>query len=249
MKFIKKLRIGIPILEAWKKQEEETLIRLYKSKRTDAAWKHLPSKPSTPPNGKIDYNKRELKGSLNSEQGFICCYCQRRIGDREFDHDIEHLIPKSTDPEKYTFNYSNVCISCKYEPYVNHQNESKVKRPLNNATCNEARGNSPLLIFPTNKDIETKFRYAEDGKIYGINSESEEAIKLLNLNAGRLIKLRMNAIEAATQVDIMDERIADVNILKSRLNFYSLKKNDKHTEFRQAILFAISIKLGKNLFR
>lgn len=46
-----------------------------------------------------DYEYFMLKKSLVEEQGFICCYCERRIGANKklTDCDIEHFMPRNPD--------------------------------------------------------------------------------------------------------------------------------------------------------
>lgn len=58
----------------------------------------------------LGYSKQALKKMLLEEQGYICCYCGKRI---ELNHHsvIEHLYPKSLDKEQ-TFKYSNLLASC-----------------------------------------------------------------------------------------------------------------------------------------
>ncbi|QSV71285.1 MAG: TIGR02646 family protein [Aphanizomenon flos-aquae KM1D3_PB] len=50
-----------------------------------------------------------LKKALLTEQGYICCYCMRRIS--EDNMEIEHWQPQSKYPE-LQINYKNLLASC-----------------------------------------------------------------------------------------------------------------------------------------
>lgn len=237
MKFIKKLRHGLERLELWKDQEENHLQHLYKSLKADAAWNHLKSTRGRHESNIINYTKKELKNSLIKEQGCLCCYCQKRVGNRNIDHDIEHLIPKSIDPKKYTFDYKNLCVSCK--------TGSQKNRPMSEVTCNEARQAVSLSFLPTDRDIESKYRYTEDGQIIGVSAEVNNEIDILNLNSINLIRNRRMIIEGILFADIYGKSLIDKKDLVRLKHKISTKKNNKFDEFRQVKLFIINEYLKK----
>lgn len=49
--------------------------------------------------------KNVLKQSLMAEQGYICCYCERRLTDD--DSHIEHLRPQS-EFDEHSLDYANL---------------------------------------------------------------------------------------------------------------------------------------------
>lgn len=53
--------------------------------------------------------KNAVKKSLMAEQGYICCYCERRLEDN--DSHIEHLKPQS-NPAVDPLDYGNMLCSC-----------------------------------------------------------------------------------------------------------------------------------------
>ena len=53
--------------------------------------------------------KASVKGALMQEQGYICCYCERRL--TEGDSHIEHFRPQS-DPAVDPLDYGNFLCSC-----------------------------------------------------------------------------------------------------------------------------------------
>lgn len=236
MNFIRKSKTGIGKLNRWKSREKSKLDRFYKMNKSDLAWSHLPSSPSKNQKNS-DFSKSELKDCLLIEQGYLCCYCQRLIGNTINDHDVEHLYPKSLNPRRYTFDYCNICISCR--------TNSPLRLPRHNPTCNEARGRKVLPLLPTRKRIESNFKFAKDGKIYGFNKDADSTIEILNLNHDALVKARKSALDAILHDDIYSHVMLNDSELNRIKNRYSKKKNNKFIEFRQAILFNINFLLKK----
>lgn len=91
--------------DKWLEKHQSTLELLYKDTQIsgDVVWKYMN-------NHREIYQKRTLKIALLQEQGYICCYCGRKIYD---DHttSIEHLKPKSKN-KHLTYDYSNLLASC-----------------------------------------------------------------------------------------------------------------------------------------
>lgn len=60
---------------------------------------------------KLLSNKKEqkLRTALSKEQGYICCYCGRKING---DAVIEHFLPKGKDICERTYNYENLLLAC-----------------------------------------------------------------------------------------------------------------------------------------
>jgi len=95
-------------------------------------------------------DKKPLKRSLLMEQGFVCCYCGRRILN---DHNtlIEHLIPKggNNGDKSKVYDYQNLMASC--------------------------MGGTKHIIHLVAGDNETKESIA---KIYGISPERIEELNI-----------------------------------------------------------------------
>ena len=73
-------------------------------------WKALKNEEWTPTYDKLSgVVKIAVRQALMTEQGYICCYCERRLTDN--DSHIEHFRPqenKSTDP----LDFKNMLCSC-----------------------------------------------------------------------------------------------------------------------------------------
>ena len=145
--------------------------------------------------------KREVKNSLMAEQGYICCYCGRRIN--RGNSVIEHFKPK--DPGKFPeleLEYTNLLASCKggateREKKVRYQGK---KFPL---SCDNKKDNRIIEVSPTDPNCEEYFEYDEDGEIFGTNEQADWAIEILGLNNPYLKHERKQAIEP--YVNLPDE--------------------------------------------
>ena len=74
------------------------------------AWKELASESWQPTYADLrGSEKTAVKKSLMAEQGYICCYCERRLLDS--DSHIEDLRPQS-DPVADPLDYGNMLCSC-----------------------------------------------------------------------------------------------------------------------------------------
>lgn len=149
-----------------------------------AVWKCL-----SPASG---YSKKALREELLKEQGYLCCYCNRRIELKSEEEakasTIEHFLPRSAYLH-LTFEYSNLHAAC----------SGKVKpqeRPKKQQNCGQKKDDEKLPLSPLSEDIEQHFGCTKDGQIMPKTEVAEETIHLLNLNAKKLKDLRQSFIEA-----------------------------------------------------
>lgn len=145
--------------------------------------------------------KQATKTALVKEQGYICCYCMKRI-DEQASH-IEHIIPRSVSGtnEAQKLDYSNMLASCQGEDKEDNSpenigNGTKVKTQQ---LCGHFRENwyDPVLyISPLETSCEPRFRYYDDGKIKPAPGDlgAETTIKKLRLDYSLLEKNRKKAI-------------------------------------------------------
>ncbi|MFY9344567.1 MAG: retron system putative HNH endonuclease [Planctomycetota bacterium] len=129
--------------------------------------------------------KAIVKGALLAEQGFVCCYCERRIAAEirglEASH-IEHLVPQSVD-ETRDLDYGNLLCSCSSPP-AQH--------------CGERRGAQDLPIHPLQPDCEAAFLFGSDGSISPSSGprrgKSAATIATLGLDVAPLRDVRRRAL-------------------------------------------------------
>jgi len=154
--------------------------------------------------------KKEVKDSLVKEQGYICCYCERRLTDD--DSHIEHFKPQSAE-DVDPLDYANMLCSC--------QNRLEQREPRH---CGNLKGDwfdNRLLVSPLDLDCEGHFAYTADGKIQPATKSDDAArmtIVKLGLNINKLCALRKKAIEP-----FLDENLSEQEF--SRFVSGYLRKN------------------------
>lgn len=131
--------------------------------------------------------KRALKTALMTEQGYICCYCERRLTDG--DSHIEHFRPQS-DPAVDSLSYDNMLCSC--------QNNLKKGVPRHCGIMKEDWFDQLQLISPLDPSCEIRFVFTYDGGIDSVqptDCAAKETINKLGLDIPKLRALRVKAIE------------------------------------------------------
>ena len=161
-------------------------------------WKVLANENWQPSYGIMPSDvKKAVKKALMEEQGFICCYCERRLTDQ--DSHIEHFRPQS-DLSGDPLDFMNLLCSC--------QNQVKKGEPRHCGNLKEDWFDTELLVSPLNPDCENRFAYAGDGTIrvaYDDDAGARQTIKNLGLDIPKLNSLREHAIEPFLDGGISEE--------------------------------------------
>ena len=155
---------------------------------TFTQWKALSSDDWQPAYDSMGSSiKTDVKKALMQEQGFLCCYCERRLIDE--DSHIEHFKPQS-DNETDPLDYCNLLCSC--------QNRMNKGEPRHCGNLKEDWFDAALLISPFEPDCENRFTFTADGGIRaaepGDRAARTSMIKL-GLGIPKLNDLRKKAIE------------------------------------------------------
>lgn len=118
------------------------------------SWKALENADWTPTYSNLQNpEKRLLHDSLLSEQGWLCCYCGRRIGLN--DSHIEHFRPRESRGD-LELEYLNLHASCVRET-----------RPREPPHCGHAKGSvfrEDQYVSPLSPDCEGRFIYTLDDR-------------------------------------------------------------------------------------
>lgn len=190
-------------------------------------------------NGKSLSN--ELWDILWKEQGGICAYCGSRIdnmhGNDDFFNDNtnvnrlekgtkrrEHMQPKSLEIHRdKIFLYSNLLAVCQGNEVPNQRNNP------NNFHCDAKKKEKPIpnLIFPTNPNCESVFKYEEE------NDENEDLVRIIPIN-----DIKDNDISTAI------EKILGLNFKTLKERRYKAKEisSDILSEFRNKALSENALK-------
>ncbi len=151
-------------------------------------WKALRNDDWTPTYKKLSGDiKSIVKAALMAEQGYICCYCERRLTDN--DSHIEHFSPQentSTDPLDFT----NLLCSC--------QQRLKRGEPRHCGNLKDKWFDEQLLLSPLDPECESRFAFTGDGYISSAqptDKAATETVVRLGLDIPKLRSLRKSAIE------------------------------------------------------
>ena len=135
---------------------------------------------------------KDTRLQILEEQFYLCAYCNRkihvdstRIDDRYTT--LNHVVPKSSNPENLTFDYNNLVASC--------DGARKEPRPRN-LHCDAQKNNNTILVSPLQFDCEDLIYYTSNGDISGISSAITDNLnEILGLNCSKLKNERENTIK------------------------------------------------------
>lgn len=176
--------------------------------------------------------KTSVHKSLLEEQGFICCYCGRRI--ILANSHIEHFKPRNKYPD-LQLNYINLIASCEIDT------DEPPPIPVH---CGHKKGawyEEILMVSPLQSNCANFFRYTDDGQILATNDvDKQEAatttIKKLALNIHKLRKMREAAIEGI--LDGLD--LTDTQTIRKLINvFLKPNRDEEYEEFCQVIVYVL----------
>jgi len=185
-----------------------------------------------------------LKESLLKEQGYICCYCEKRIGQQPYlkDCDIEHFMPRHPDGSVLSedeckeckdaqLTYTNLFVSCKGESgdsadHCNHKKDNW----FSFQTC----------ISPADPRIGGIFGFRLDGKMFVIDPIGQEMAKHLHLNSYVLMEQRKAAFDMALETEFEDEDLlADRDYVEAVLGDYEHMQDGMYAEFCSMITYCL----------
>lgn len=198
---------------------------------------------ATPHASYENLGKDDVRSSLLIEQGYLCCYCMKRIPESNSipGCKIEHF--KCQNKYKADeLNYNNLLASCL-------GNEGSSKRLM---TCDSFKGNEDLTINPVGgRNIEDLIKYKANGEIYSTDKAvNEELENILNLNIKTLVDNRRVVYEFVQNRIIHEVKKKGNNTLKK--SFLEKEKNKlltlnkgKYQEYCMVGVYIINKKLKK----
>ena len=176
--------------------------------------------------------KTSVHDSLLKEQGFICCYCGKRIN--LTDSHIEHLKPRN-QYLNLALDYNNFLASCEID---------KEEPPPIPVHCGHKKAGwyqANLMVSPLNSNCADFFRYPDDGQILpttDLNKKAaaKETINKLALDIDKLRKMRKAAIEGILDV-INTLNNNDIQMLIN--SFGQPNTNGEYEEFCSSIIYVL----------
>ena len=161
--------------------------------------------------------KTIVKRALRREQGYICCYCERRL--TKDDSHIEHFKPRN-DALVDDLDYSNLLCSCQRliaKGAPRHCGHAKDQCDYN------------LLVSPFDLSCEERFLFTSDGQILAASKSdtaAQKTIDELNLDIPKLRALR------ATVINLFEDSELSVEELEAMVKDYlALSTSGEFGEF------------------
>jgi uncharacterized protein (TIGR02646 family) len=168
--------------------------------------------------------KKAVKDALMKEQGYLCCYCERRI-DNDDSH-IEHFRPQR-DPEVDPLDFNNLLCSC--------QNQIKKGVPRH---CGNLKGDwfDPLLLVsPFDAGCEERFAFSGLGEVKPMDNTdkgAEETIKRLGLDMPKLNSMRASSIEP-----FLDDTLSEADLQRFVTGYLLQDNENRYGEFWSMIRY------------
>jgi len=188
-------------------------------------WKAFANEDWCPTYGDLrGETKQAVKNALMTEQGYLCCYCERRL--TTDDSHIEHFRPQS-DLSVDPLDFSNLLCSC--------QDQIKKGEPRHCGNLKDDWFDALLLISPLTPVCEGRFSFTGDGRISPTSltdPAAGESISRLGLDIPKLRALRAKAIEP-----FLDESLSETDMRRFVSGYLNLDADGRYGEFWTAIRY------------
>ncbi len=181
--------------------------------------------------------KDDLRESLLTQQGYICCYCMGRIAKDKMK--IEHWQPQSSYPT-LQLAYQNLLGAC----------QGNQGKPKNLQHCDTSKGESEITINPTDAKCDKLIKYGAkgNGKISsGDVTIDRELNEVLNLNIETLTKNRQAVVDAVIKGlgTKYPDKTWTVEILTKEIAKYTqLNQDSQYREYCQVAIYYLNKKLA-----
>ena len=133
--------------------------------------------------------KTALRQRLLEDQGYICCYCGRRIQNDKYTK-IEHIKCQKKYNE-LSLCFENMLASCD----GGEQDRENRVRPKHKCHCDAKKENEDIPVSPLDENIEDYLMFFDDGTVKGKGNIGKELVRILGLDTNYLTNQRRNAIE------------------------------------------------------
>jgi uncharacterized protein (TIGR02646 family) len=199
-----------PWLEQWKEQWKEQWQEQFNKEqlKKEARFERKPVYSNLGTRERL-----RLKSNLMEDQGWVCCYCGRRITLQ--DSHIEHFRPQSRYAQ-LTLEYENLYASC--------IRETEAGTPLHCGHAKKDHFDEDLCISPEDEGCETYFVFTLNGDVIPADKNDKRAdymIRLLKLDDGSLRLQRREALGAVFTPEFLET--ATEEELERLRNVYGLR--------------------------
>ncbi|MBA3922889.1 MAG: TIGR02646 family protein, partial [Nostocaceae cyanobacterium] len=182
--------------------------------------------------------KDELRASLLTEQGYICCYCMQRISADRMK--IEHWRSQDEYPQ-FQLDYNNLLGAC----------QGGQGSPSHLQHCDTKKGNTEITINPLNnhRNCEDLIKYLATGKIYSDDETIDKDLNdVLNLNMQTLVNNRKEVLELVLKQLKSEYSQGNwtVAILNKKIQQWTNRQTDgRYKPYCQIVIYHLKKKLSK----
>jgi uncharacterized protein (TIGR02646 family) len=190
--------------------------------------------------------KEILRQNLLSEQGFICCYCMKRIPENSMPYmKVEHF--RCQDHHgNLQLTYSNLLAAC-----TGNEGQTKIKQ-----TCDTKKANIDLFISPlvNAPNCETLFKYNSEGEITSINDDPEierQLNEVLNLNMQTLKEGRRQVyLEVQKRVEDESKQLKNkqlkIKYFEQERDKWIFRTQNKYKQYCMVAIYYLTKKIRQN---
>jgi len=132
--------------------------------------------------------KIALRQRLLEDQGYICCYCGRRI-ENDKHTKIEHIKCQENYGD-LSLCFENMLASCD----GGEQDRENRVRPKHKVHCDAKKENEDIPVSPLDENIADYLMFFDDGTVKGKGEIGKELVRILGLDTEFLTIQRRNAI-------------------------------------------------------
>ena len=171
-----------------------------------------------------------LRKQLLVEQGYICCYCMSRIGERT--SKIEHFKAQSKF-RSLQIDYANLFIAC------------KGGEGMSTHYCDTAKGNEPLVCINFFSKIEAEIKYCKNGIVSSKESSENNQSNLTN-EINNVLKLNTKVLvdnRKQTYNDFKKKKRWSKQDLQKAISHYKSKHNGKYEPYADMMVYLLTKKL------
>lgn len=185
-----------------------------------------------------------LKKSLLEEQGYVCCYCEKKIGQSGnlSDCDIEHFMPRHPDRRTLSMEECAECINAQLA-YTNLFVSCKGESADEADHCNHKKDNwfsFKECISPTDPKIGKILGFRQSGEAFLASSDGAEMVKHLNLNSYVLVQQRRTAFYSMLESEFEDEDLLENReYVETVAEDYDNMQDGKYKEFCSMITYCL----------
>ena len=215
-----------------RKLQSPTSLEMYR-RETNATYNSIPTEV-----------KDDIRTALTLEQGWLCCYCMKRIEPTGSSMKIEHWVAQGAPGAEpgSDLEYRNLLGAC-----TGSEDTRPVERHCDTHRGTLSKAQQVLYRNPSVPcdNVEARIRYTSLGKIKSADALLDKDIKTLNLNCVSLKNRRLSEIDAMLKALDKKGGQRTKSVVQSLLAKYEEQSEGKLKPFCQVAIYFLRIRLSR----